>query len=94
MLDIPEETGHARFSFQSTVHQEMEGLMGQAAKSTSRGAFPLRLPLSTRLIAADRAKEQGLSLNHFIALAVAEKIARLDIFEQRQNEPPSTAPPE
>jgi hypothetical protein len=40
--------------------------------------FALRLPSSTRIEAAKIAKHQGLSLNHFITSAVAEKIARLE----------------
>jgi hypothetical protein len=39
--------------------------------------FPLRLPLSTRIEAAEIAERQRISLNQFILLAVAEKIARL-----------------
>jgi hypothetical protein len=41
-------------------------------------SFPLRLPLSTRLEAINIAQREGLSLNQFIGLAVAEKIARLE----------------
>jgi hypothetical protein len=40
--------------------------------------FPLRLPVSTRITAHDLAAREGLSLNQFIALAVAEKIVRLE----------------
>jgi hypothetical protein len=40
--------------------------------------FPLRLPVSTRLSAHDLAAREGMSLNQFIAMAVAEKIVRLD----------------
>jgi hypothetical protein len=42
------------------------------------GCFPLRLPLSMRLQANDLAHREGLSLNQFISLAVAEKITRLE----------------
>jgi hypothetical protein len=41
-------------------------------------AFPLRLPASLKDIAQDLAEEDGISLNHFITLAVAEKISRLE----------------
>ncbi len=44
--------------------------------------FPLRLPTTTRLQAVELASLDGVSLNQFISLAVAEKIARL----QRPNE--------
>ena len=40
--------------------------------------FPLRLPVSTRLSAHDLAAREVMSLNQFIAMAVAEKIVRLD----------------
>jgi hypothetical protein len=39
--------------------------------------FPLRLPLTMRHEAGDLAHREGLSLNQFISLAVAEKITRL-----------------
>ena len=41
-------------------------------------SFPLRLPASTRMQADVLARKDGLSLNQFINLAVAEKIARLE----------------
>jgi hypothetical protein len=41
-------------------------------------SFPLRLPNSTRRQANDLAHREGLSLNQFISLAVAEKITRLE----------------
>lgn len=41
-------------------------------------SFPLRLPFSTRRQAIDIAQREGLSLNQFISLAVAEKITRLE----------------
>ena len=40
--------------------------------------FPLRLAKSLREAANSVAKEQGISLNHFIAIAVAEKISRTE----------------
>jgi hypothetical protein len=43
--------------------------------------FPLRLPRSTRYSAVDIANAEGLSLNQFIALAVAEKIVRMEADE-------------
>ena len=49
------------------------------SKENSRPvSFPLRLPFSTRLQAIDIAQREGLSLNQFISLAVAEKITRLE----------------
>jgi predicted HicB family RNase H-like nuclease len=53
--------------------------MGREPKSTSSATvFPLRLPQSTRRMAVDIAIAEGLSLNQFIALAVAEKIVRME----------------
>ena len=42
------------------------------------GSFPLRLPFSIRRQANELAHKDGLSLNQFISLAVAEKITRLE----------------
>jgi len=41
-------------------------------------SFPWRLPLSMRRQAIQVAQREGLSLNQFISLAVAEKITRLE----------------
>jgi hypothetical protein len=40
--------------------------------------FPLRLPPSIFEQASEIARREKLSLNHFIGLAIAEKISRLD----------------
>jgi len=40
--------------------------------------FPLRLAKSLRETAKAMAMQQGISLNHFIALALAEKISRIE----------------
>jgi hypothetical protein len=40
----------------------------------SKSTYPLRLPLSTKKAAQRLAKEDGVSLNQWIAAAVAEKI--------------------
>jgi len=39
--------------------------------------FPLRLPVSMRVQAIESAKHEGISLNQFIMLAVAEKMERI-----------------
>ncbi|HTB96591.1 MAG TPA: hypothetical protein VK716_06260 [Terracidiphilus sp.] len=61
------------------------------------GCFPLRLPLSMRMQANDLAHREGLSLNQFISLAVAEKITRLEhaswIREVNMPDHPLTAGP-
>ena len=41
-------------------------------------SFPLRLCPSTRQQATKLAQQDNISLNHFISLAVAEKISRLE----------------
>lgn len=41
-------------------------------------SFLLRLPFSVREQATLLAREEGTSLNHFISLAVAEKISRMN----------------
>lgn len=53
-------------------------------------SFPLRLPISMRRQATEIAQREGLSLNQFISLAVAEKITRLEQsiwFERRTPSP-------
>jgi hypothetical protein len=43
----------------------------------SNSAYPLKLPSSVKLAAAELAKLDGVSLNQFIAAAVAEKVGTL-----------------
>jgi hypothetical protein len=43
-----------------------------------RMTYPLRLAASLRDTANQLAQRDGVSLNHFISIAVAEKISRLD----------------
>jgi|GEM_PF-2048398 len=56
-----------------------------------RQCFPLRLASSLRTQANDLAHREGISLNHFISLAVAEKISRMEhdlwVQQQQQNPP-------
>lgn len=44
-------------------------------------SFPLRLPPSLRLQSNELARLEGISLNHFISLAIAEKISRMQVSE-------------
>jgi predicted HicB family RNase H-like nuclease len=44
----------------------------------TRLTFPLRLAPSLRARAQELSEQDGISLNHFISLAVAEKIARIE----------------
>ncbi|WP_158793255.1 toxin-antitoxin system HicB family antitoxin [Granulicella sp. L60] len=41
-------------------------------------SFPLRLSPSIRQQANDLAHAEGISLNHFVSLAIAEKISRME----------------
>ncbi len=40
-------------------------------------SFPLRLPISLRAKAVEMARKDDISVNHFISLAIAEKLARM-----------------
>jgi hypothetical protein len=46
-----------------------------------RAAYPLRLPHSLRRAVARLAAEEGTSVNQFLAMAAAEKVAALDAAE-------------
>jgi hypothetical protein len=43
----------------------------------SKSAYPLKLPTSVKNAAAELAKLDGVSLNQFIAAAVAEKVGSI-----------------
>jgi hypothetical protein len=43
----------------------------------SKSTYPLKLPLSVKNAAAQLAKADGVSLNQFIAAAVAEKVGSM-----------------
>jgi hypothetical protein len=45
---------------------------------TSQSTYPLRLPTSVKAEVERRAKAEGISLNQFVATAVAEKLAVMD----------------
>jgi hypothetical protein len=47
-------------------------------KPRKDSTFRLRLPKSVRDAAKEIAGQEGVSLNHFISLAVAEKIIRVE----------------
>jgi hypothetical protein len=44
----------------------------------SRPSYPLKLPMSVKTAAQRLAKEDGVSLNQWIAVAVAEKIGAVE----------------
>lgn len=48
----------------------------------SRTAYPLKLPASVKAAAARLAKADGVSLNQFIAVAVAEKVGVVETAEE------------
>lgn len=55
-------------------------------KETS--TYPLRLPRSLKAAVERLAKQDGTSLNQFVAMAVAEKVSALDTeqyFRERRN---------
>jgi hypothetical protein len=57
----------------------------------SKGTYPLKLPLSIKRAAQRLAKEDGVSLNQWIAVAVAEKVGTVEtaaaFFAQRSKGP-------
>jgi predicted HicB family RNase H-like nuclease len=50
-----------------------------------RISFPLRLAASLKDRAKLLATRDGVSLNHFISLAVAEKVSRLEVATERDS---------
>lgn len=44
----------------------------------SKSTYPLKMPRSVKAAAARLAREEGVSLNQFIATAVAEKVGTLE----------------
>jgi HicB family len=59
----------------------------------SKSTYPLKLPTSIKKAAAVLAKEDGVSLNQFIAAAVAEKVGTIRTARQLLNERAGTAKP-
>ena len=48
----------------------------------SKSAYPLKLPTSVKSAAARLAKADGVSLNQFIAVAVAEKVGVMETAQE------------
>ncbi len=44
----------------------------------SKSSYPLKMPQSVKLAAARLAKADGVSLNQFISVAVAEKVGAIE----------------
>jgi hypothetical protein len=57
-------------------------------------SFALRLPRSTRRQANEIAKNEGISLNQFITIALAERIVRLESGSPGREEDTSRRGPE
>ena len=55
-----------------------EGTLMNTDDKRRMTSYPLRLASSLRDMASNLAQRDGVSLNHFISLAVAEKISRLE----------------
>lgn len=54
----------------------------------TQSTYPLRLPRSIKAEVERRAKEDGISINQFVATAVAEKLAVMNtvtFFAERRN---------
>ena len=49
--------------------------------TTKTTTFPLRLPLSLKAAVEQRAKADGTSMNQFLAMAAAEKLASMQTAE-------------
>jgi HicB family len=60
------------------VHLENEIGTKMNIDDKRRMTFPLRLAGSLKNMAHHLAQQDGISLNHFISIAVAEKISRLE----------------
>jgi hypothetical protein len=60
----------------------------------SKSTYPLKLPNSVKAAAAELAKIDGVSLNQFIASAVAEKVGTLRTASELLLKAPKTAPAE
>ena len=59
----------------------------------SKSTYPLKLPSSVKNAAAELAKLDGVSLNQFIAAAVAEKVGTLRTASDFLRQRASTAKP-
>lgn len=60
----------------------------------SKSTYPLKLPTSIKDAAAELAREEGVSLNQFIAAAVAEKVGVLRTTAEFLREQAGDARPE
>ena len=80
-------------AFEKSVVRERGGcgeigdVGGSETRTMSKSTYPLKLPLSIKKAAQRLAKEDGVSLNQWIAAAVAEKVGVVetaaDFFKKR-----------
>lgn len=61
---------------------------------SKKSAYPLKMPISVKAAAARLAKEDGVSLNQFIATAVAEKVGTLETVDEFLRRRAANAKPE
>ena len=73
--------GLAGAGFSSSAVGGMEFMMPKKKEASS---FPLRLTPTMRLQIEHLAKREGVSLNQFINLAVAEKVMRMEGYSLKQ----------
>ena len=50
----------------------------------NKASYPLKLPASVKAAAARLAKEDGVSLNQWIAVAIAQKIGAVETASNRE----------
>ena len=48
----------------------------------SKASYPLKMPISVKTAAARLAKADGVSLNQFISVAVAEKVGAIETADE------------
>lgn len=60
----------------------------------SKSTYPLKLPSSVKAAATRLAKEDGVSLNQFLAAAVAEKVGTLETAKEVLRRRAADAKPE
>ena len=65
--------------------------MSISRKKTAVSKFPLRLMPSVRRVAENFSHKEGVSLNYFINIAVAEKLAHLQHEEWLAHRPKATS---
>jgi hypothetical protein len=63
-------------------------------ENKAANAFPLRLPRTMRREITGLARHEGMSVNQFITIAVAEKMARLELENPHPAKHPIAPPPQ